>query len=116
MRKTTLSLIALAALPLAGCMGMSPGGGLGGAGVLGSVLGSVLNQPTYGRGGPDLQTMAVDACGGQAQRYGQVNISDVRAESRSTLRVYGTIDANYRRHAFACSYREDGRITDFTVQ
>ena len=114
MNKVTLTLLAACSIPLAGCTGM---GGMGGPGVLGSVLGSVLDSGGQrGMGGADFQTMAIDACGAEASRYGQARISEVRAASRSTLRVYGTIDANYQRHSFACDYREDGRITGFDVR
>ena len=106
MRKSILLLAAL--LPLGGCTT-----GLGGPGVLGSVLGQVLNSGAQGRGGADFQTMAIDACGAEASRYGRVAITDIQAASRSTLRVFGTVDTNYQRQSFACSYREDGRITDF---
>ena len=109
MRKSILIFAAL--LPLSGCAtGL---GGLGGPGVLGSVLGNVLTSGAQGRGGADFQTMAIDACGAEASRYGQVAITDVQAASRSTLRVFGTVDTSHQRQSFACSYREDGRITDF---
>lgn len=111
MQKAKLAILFAASLPLGACTA-----GLGGPAVLGSVLGSVLDRGAYAQGGPDFQTMAIDACGAEASRYGQVRITDVRAASGSTLRVYGTIDSNYRRHAFGCSFREDGRITDFDVQ
>ena len=112
MRKSILPILLITTMPLAGCAaGM---GGLSGPSVLGSVLGNVLASGAQGRGGADFQTMAIDACGAEASRYGRVSITDVRASSRSTLRVFGTVDANnFQRHAFACSYREDGRIIDF---
>jgi hypothetical protein len=112
MPRQILSLLALAALPLGGCTA------LGGPDILGSVLGGstgAYGAGAYGRGGPDMRTMAVDTCGAEASRYGRVGITQVQQVSRSTLRVYGTIDSNYRRHSFACSFREDGRITDFDV-
>ena len=109
MPRQILSLLALAALPLSGCTA------LGGPDILGSVLGGGTSSGAYGRGGPDFRTMAVDTCGAEASRYGRVGITQVQQVSRSTLRVYGTIDSNYRRHNFACSFREDGRITDFDV-
>ena len=102
-------LLPLLVLPLSACAT-----GLAGP-VLGNVLGNVLNRGGYGQGGPDFQTAAVEACGAEAARYGRVQVTNVEAASRSTLRVYGTVEANYRRHAFACSYREDGRITDFDI-
>ena len=105
MPRPTLPLLAFAALPLGACTALAGPGLYGDRGYDGA----------YGRGGPDFRTMAVDTCGAEASRYGRVNITQVQAVSRSTLRVYGTIDANYRRHAFGCSFREDGRITDFDV-
>lgn len=115
MRKVLLSTICAASLGLGGCAyGL---GGLGGQDVLGSVLGSVIGgQGGYGQGGPDFQSMAVEACGNEASRYGSVRIADVRQADRDTLRVYGTINDNYRQREFGCSYRSDGRITDFDVR
>ena len=112
MKKTLLPILLAAALPLGGCAY-----GLGGD-VLGGVLGDVMgDRGAYGRGGPDLQDMAVDACGREASRYGRVAIADVRRASSSTLRVTGTVDVNnYQRRSFGCSYREDGRITDFDIR
>lgn len=109
MRKSILPLLAVSALSVSACAT-----GMGGPGVLGSVLGNVLSSGAQGRGGPDFQTMAIEACGSEASRYGRVNVSDVQAVSRSTLRVYGTVDTgSFQRRSFACNFREDGRITDF---
>ena len=111
MRKPLSMLVLVAALPLGACTY-----GLGGQDVLGSVLGGVLNDGGYyGRGGQSFQDAAVEACANEARRYGNVSISDVRAQSSSTLRVTGVIDSNFDRRAFGCSFREDGRITDFDV-
>ena len=111
MRKSILMLIVTAALPLGGCAY-----GLGGQDVLGSVLGGVLggNRPM---GGQSFQDAAVEACANEARRYGRVAISDVRAVSSSTMRVFGTIDTNnsFDRRRFDCDFREDGRITGFDI-
>ena len=115
MRKSFLPILFVTLLPLGGCAyGL---GGMGGQDVLGSVLGGVLGGRNTGMGGQGLQDAAVEACANEARRYGFVNISDVRAQSNSTLRVTGTVDTNNgnNRRAFGCSYREDGRITDFGI-
>ncbi|HEY0626228.1 MAG TPA: hypothetical protein VGD10_05785 [Allosphingosinicella sp.] len=120
MRKSLLPLVLGSTLALGACA--SPLGGLGGLGgpydPVGAVLGSVLGGATnsgYGYGNQNFQQAAVNACGNEASRYGQVGINDVRQQSSSTLRVYGTINNNYDRRSFACSFRSDGRITDFDV-
>ena len=113
MRKSILSLFFVATLPLGGCAY-----GLGGQDVLGSVLGGVLGQGRQAgaMGGQSFQDAAVEACAREAQRYGSVSISDVRSQSSSTLRVSGVIGtSNYDRRSFGCSFREDGRITDFDI-
>lgn len=115
MRKFLLPILFVAFLPLGGCVqGL---GGMGGQDVLGSVLGSVLGGQNQGMGGQNFEDAAVEACANEARRYGSVNISGVRAQSNGTLRVSGTVDTNngYDRRGFGCSYREDGRITDFNV-
>ena len=117
MRKSVLPILFVALLPLGGCTtGL---GGMGGQDVLGSVLGSVLGGQRQGQGmgGQSFQDAAVEACANEARRYGMVNITDVRAQSSSTLRVTGTVNTNngYNRRGFGCSFREDGRITDFDV-
>lgn len=116
MKKLSLPILLAGSLSLAGCAyGMNdPTGGL--AGVLGSVLGGGTSGGVYGQGGPDFQETAIDACGREASRYGQVRVSNVQQVSRDTLRVSGTITSNYDRRSFGCSFRADGRITDFDVQ
>ena len=106
------SFLLLALLPLAGCTTY----GLGGQDVLGSVLGSVLGG-NRAMGGQSFQDAAVEACAREAQRYGNVNVTDVRQVSQSTLRVFGTINtSNYGgQRRFDCDFREDGRITDFDI-
>lgn len=71
----------------------------------------------YGMGGPSFQEAAVESCAVQAQRHGRVSVGSVQQVSSSTLRVYGTIDLynRYERRPFACSFRSDGRITDFDI-
>jgi hypothetical protein len=110
MRKSFSSLAIIGALSLGGCA-TSPYGGMGGP--LEAVLGSVLGAGQSGGG--DFQRAAVNACGNYASQYGQVSVRDVRQQSRDTLRVYGLIGTNFGTRDFECSFRSDGRITDFDV-
>jgi len=112
MRKSLLALAAITVLPLGACTTY-------GADPLGSVFGSVLgagNAPYYGQGGQTFESAAAEACAYQAQRYGYATVTNVRAQSSSTLRVSGYVQTNnYGRRSFGCSFREDGRITDFDI-
>jgi hypothetical protein len=111
MRKSFSALFtAVGALALGGCMTSPLGGGMGGPleAVLGQVLGGSQNN-----GGSNFQQAAINACGNHASQYGQVSIRDVRQQSRDTLRVYGVVGSNYDSRNFECSFRSDGRITDF---
>ncbi|MBA3676981.1 MAG: hypothetical protein H0W74_06195 [Sphingosinicella sp.] len=119
MRKSLAPLLCVATLGLGACA-TNPYGGMGGP--LEAVLGSVLGGSQGGYGGSqggygsgNFQQAAVNACGNEASRYGQVSVSDVRQQSSSTLRVYGTVGSNYGNRNFQCSYRSDGRITDFDI-
>lgn len=120
MRKLHLSLILGSTLALGACA-TNPYGGYGGGmgGPLEAILGGVLgagSQGQYGgQYGHGFQQAAVNACGNAAARYGQVAIRDVRQVSGSTLRVYGLVGSRYGNRNFACSYRSDGRITDFDI-
>ena len=114
MRITTSAIALIGALSLGGCA-TSPYGGMGGP--LESVLGSVL---AGGLGGgqsnnSNFQQAAVNACGNYASQYGQVSVRDIRQQSRDTLRVYGLVGSNYGARNFECSFRSDGRITDFDM-
>ena len=118
MRKLMIPTLLAGALALGGCSSVLPA-------VLGSVLQGGLGQGGGGYGYPDqgygnqnqnFQQAAVNACGQQAARYGQVRISNVQQASSSTLRVYGTVSTGgYQQRNFACSFRSDGRITDFDI-
>ena len=114
MKKLSLAIMLAGGLSLGGCAyGLGdPTGGLGT--VLGSVLGG--GGGYQGQGGPTFQQAAIDACAAEASRYGQVRISNVQQSGSNTMRVYGTIGNNYQQRGFGCSFRSDGRITDFDVQ
>ena len=124
------SLIPLALLPLAlGACATSPYGYgyndpvTSAIGVLGSVLGG---QQTYGShygynggyggyGASSFSQAAVQACGSYASRYGRVSISNVRQTSRDKVHVYGYAHNGYNMRDFDCSFRSDGRVTDFDI-
>ena len=118
MRKMTITTLLASTLILGGCTqtGLE---GLGGSNPMGGILGSVLagGLGTAGSGysNDDFEQAAVNACGRQASQYGQVRISDVGQTSRDSIRVDGTIAQNYQQRGFTCSFRSDGRITDFRV-
>ncbi len=122
MRKIYAPLLA-STLALGACATSPYGAGYGGMGgplevLLGSVLGaSQSSSGQYGHSGygQDFQQAAVQACGSTASRYGQVGIRNVQQVSSSTLRVYGVVSNGYSGRNFACSFRSDGRITDFDI-
>ena len=125
------SLIPLAVLPLAlGACATSPYGGYGyndpvtsAIGVLGSVLGSqqrAYGSPygynsAYGYGAGGFSQAAVQACGAYASRYGRVSISNVRQTSNDKVHVYGYASNGYSMRDFDCSFRSDGRVSDFDI-
>ena len=119
MRKLVSPFLLATTLALGACAS-SPLGGYGMGGpletVLGSVLGSTGSYGGYGGyGTQNFQQAAINACGNHASQYGRVSITDVRQQSSSTLRVYGRVQGNYQSDDFACSFRSDGRITDFDL-
>lgn len=125
MRKFLLPLAALT-LPLAACATSPYGYGyqdpvIGAIGALGSVLGasqgaygSPYGYSNYGYGGGFTQA-AVNACANYASRYGQVRVNNVRQTSSSKVHVYGTASNGYYGRNFDCSFRSDGRVSDFDI-
>jgi hypothetical protein len=122
------NLIPLAALPLAlGACATSPYGGMGygdpvtsAIGVLGSVLGSQGGYGSpygggYGYGNSGFSQAAVSACANYASRYGRVSVSQVRQTSSDKVHVYGYASDGYRARDFDCSFRSNGRISDFDI-
>ena len=123
MRKVFAPLLAASTLALGACAASPYGAGYGGmGGPLEAILGSVLGagQGSYGQYGEaqyggSFQQAAMQACGSTAARYGQVGIRNVQQISSSTVRVYGTVSNGYSGRNFQCSFRSDGRITDFDI-
>jgi len=118
-----LPLLAACALPLAGCATSPYGYGGYGGNPLGSILGSIgtLGSPygSYGYGGygygGGFSQAAASACANYASRYGAVRITSVRQTSSDKVHVYGTVSRGYGGDGFDCSFRSDGRISDFDI-
>ena len=109
------------ALPLAACAtspygyggyGNSPYGVLG---ALGGVLGGAYASPYGSSYGSGFSQAAVNACAGTASRFGRVGVRDVRQLSGSSLKVFGTVSNGYNSRNWDCTFRSDGRITDFDI-
>ena len=106
MRKTAFIALAASTLALGGCT-TSPLGGL-----LGGIFdGNGYNDRNLSR----FERAAVDACGREAQRYGQVRIQDVRQIERDIVEVRGYVESYSQRRNFRCAFRSDGRIVGFDI-
>lgn len=117
MRKT-LAFLAAIALPLAGCATSPYGYGADPvSAVIGSIgaLGSGYGSPAYGSGYGGFSQAAANACANYASRYGAVRITSVRQTSSDKVHVYGLVSRGYGSDDFDCSFRSDGRITDFDL-
>ena len=119
MRKT-LPLIAAISLPLSACMTSPYGSGhgtdqlstiLGSIGTMGSAYGSPYG---YGYGGGFSQA-AASACANYASRYGAVRVTSVRQTDYDRMRVYGHVSRGYGTDDWGCTFRSDGRVTDFDI-
>ena len=64
-----------------------------------------------------LQAAAVNACTQAASQHGQATVNTLQQIGSSTVRANGTIAANgsYPQRSFTCSFRSDGKITDFRL-
>lgn len=118
MRKT-LFLIAAMALPLAACA-TSPYGHNRYNDPVSTILGSIgtlgggYGYGGYGYGGGFSQA-AASACANYASRYGAVRITNVRQASSGNMHVYGYVSRGYGSDNFDCTFRPDGRISDFDL-
>lgn len=113
--------LAAVALPLAACTTYGSGyGGYGGYGYnpVASVIGA-LGSSSYGYGGygygGGFSQAAVNACASVASRYGPVRITSVRQTSSSRMKVYGYAQRGYRLDNWDCTFRSNGRISDFDI-
>jgi hypothetical protein len=110
-----LPLLAAAALPLAACA-MSPYGygstGYGSYGTYNPVYGSI-GALGYGS---NFRQAAATSCANHAARYGRVSVRNVQALDSSHVKVFGYVSRNgYRSEGWDCTFRSDGRITDFDL-
>lgn len=127
MRKL-VPLVALV-LPLAACA-TSPYGYGYGADPISAVIGALGSSSTYGSpygygnygysnygygGSSAFSQAAANACASYASRYGRVSISSVRQESSSRMHVYGYVNRGYGADNWDCTFRSDGRVTDFDI-
>jgi hypothetical protein len=122
MRKS-LPLIAALAMPLAACAtgyGQDPL-----SQIINSIgtLGSGYSQTPYGYNagyspngyGGGFSQAAAQACANYASRYGQVSVRNVQQLDGSHVKVFGYVNQGYRNEGWDCTFRSDGRITDFDL-
>ena len=122
MRKTPF-LIAAVALPLAACATYSSPYGYDNYGYrssyynpVTSVIGALSGAYSpYGYGYGGFSQAAASACANVASRYGPVRVTSVRQTSSSRVKVYGYAQRGYRTDNWDCTFRSDGRITDFDI-
>jgi hypothetical protein len=115
MRKSVF--LGLAALPLAACA-TSPYGSPYGYGYndpLTTVIGALGTSYAGGGYGPGFSQAAASACANYAARYGAPRVTNVRQASSSRMKVYGYVSDGYRSNNWDCTFRSDGRITDFDL-
>lgn len=104
-----LPLIAAGALALGACAANPYGYGnnynpvYGSIGALGGAYGTGFSQA------------AANACGNYASRYGRVSIRNVQQLDAQHAKVFGYVNQGYRNEGWDCTYRSDGRVTDFDL-
>jgi len=123
MRKT-LPLLAAVALPLAGCTTYGYDGygydrygyGYGYNDPVTAVIGALgQSYSPYGYGYSGFSQAAANACGSYAARFGRATVTSVRQSSYDRMHVYGFSNRGYGRDNWDCTFRSDGRITDFDI-
>ena len=62
-----------------------------------------------------LSQAAAGACANVASRYGPVRVTSVRQTSYDRVKVYGYAQRGYRTDNWDCTFRSDGRISDFDI-
>lgn len=115
-----LPLVAVTSLPLAACATSPYGYGYNDpvSAVVGSIgaLGGSYSPYGYGYGGgAGFSQAAVNGCANYASRYGSVRVTNVRQTSSDKVHVYGYVSRGYGTDDFDCSFRSDGRISDFDI-
>lgn len=111
-----LPVLAAAALPLAACA-MSPYGygygntGYGSYGTYNPIYGSI-GALGYGS---NFRQAAATSCANYASRYGRASVRNVQTLDSSHVKVFGYVNNGYRSEGWDCTFRSDGRITDFDL-
>ena len=100
-----ISLLALDALALGGCVASMA------ASAVGAVVSSARGTP---QSNEQLQPAAAKACNERAATYGTVHIIDIEQHSRLKIIVWGTVDDKMVRRAFECSFGT--AITGFKIR
>jgi hypothetical protein len=122
MRK--IFLLAACSLPLAACATSPYGYGYNDP--VGAVIGALgsgyygpygYNNGYYGNGygGSGFTQAAANACANYAARYGAVSVRNVQMLDSSHAKVFGYVSSGYRQEGWDCTFRSDGRITDFDL-
>ena len=108
--RLSLPLIAACALPLAACAASPYGYGYGSDPVYGNIgaLGGA-----YGFSG--MNQAGANACANYASRYGRSSVSRVQQLDANHIKVFGYTSRGLRNEGWDCTYRSDGRITDFDL-
>jgi predicted membrane-bound mannosyltransferase len=118
MRKLVIPILLTSGLAISGC-----------AAVLPMVLSTAVSQGVGAAVGAakrsgqsaippqQLQEATVSTCTQQSSQHGQAAVKTVQQISSGTIRANGVIAANgsYPQRSFTCTYRSDGRITDFRL-
>lgn len=109
MRGSTVALVALAALPLGGCVASLAAGAVGAVGSAVAKSGQKAVDPNI-----DVAPPARTACTARAAALGPVSIIDVEDRGPGKAIVWGTIGEGAGRRSFECHYA--GKIVGFTVR
>ena len=104
-RLPALSLLAVSALAVGGCVASMA------ASAVGMAARSARGQPASNQ---HLKPAAAAACSAQATPYGAVHIIDVEQRSASKIIVWGTVDDGKERRSFECAYGT--KVTGFKLR
>ncbi len=121
MRKLTTSALFAGAIMLGGCA-YGYGDGYGndngyGDGYGGGYGGSYGGSYGYSyRDDNAFERAAVNACGREASRYGEIRITYAEERERGLYTVQGQIEIrDSRRDQFTCEFSSSGRVVDFRL-
>ncbi|HEU0134824.1 MAG TPA: hypothetical protein VFR28_08370 [Allosphingosinicella sp.] len=106
MRRPILLLLALAPLPLSGCV----------AGIAAGAVGAAVRAADQPDKPPseDPAPAARAACSARAAPHGDVKIIDVIYRSAAKVVVWGSVESGGRKRSFQC--RWDGKIVGFEMK